>query len=87
MGDKTRGLYRKFQVTRTDGSSGPGGKHVGCDYFVLDLTHDEFALEALAAYAFACKDKYPLLHADLVRKIEGMEAAGFAWTGGGGIAR
>lgn len=27
MGDKTRGLYNKFNVTRSDGSSDIGGKH------------------------------------------------------------
>lgn len=30
MGDKTRGIYHKFNVTRTDGSSAPDGKHDGC---------------------------------------------------------
>lgn len=64
--DKTKvGLYRKFNVTRTDGSSAPGGKHEDCEYFVLDMTHDPFALPALTAYASACAVKYPPLAADL----------------------
>ena len=27
--DKTRGLYRKYEVARVDGSSEPGRKHQG----------------------------------------------------------
>jgi len=71
MGDKNRGLYGKFEVRRTDGSSEPGGKHHGCEYFVLDITHDPFAVAALAAYANACEADYPLLAADLRAKLEG----------------
>lgn len=65
MGDKTRGLYNKFRVERTDGTSKPGGKHHGCDYFVLDVTHDPFAIPALSAYAEACEKEYPLLADDI----------------------
>lgn len=65
MGDKSRGLYNKFNVTRTDGSSEPGGKHDGCEYFVLDITHDPHAKAALLAYAESCKTDYPLLSHDL----------------------
>lgn len=43
-----QGLYAKFIVRRTDGSDAPGGKHHGCDYFVLDVTHDKHAKAALA---------------------------------------
>lgn len=60
-----RGLYAKFTVTRTDGTDAPGGKHEGCDYFTLDLTHDEYAAPALLAYADACRAKYPALARDL----------------------
>ena len=74
MGDKTRGLYDKFVVTRTDGSSAEGGKHHECQYFVLDLTHDKFAVEALHAYAMACAKEYPLLSSDLRRKGEDAQA-------------
>lgn len=69
MGDKTRGLYGKFYIERTDGKSEPGQKHHNCDYFVLDLTHDPFAWMALAAYSRACEKEYPLLSADLDEKI------------------
>jgi hypothetical protein len=68
MGDKTRGIYEKFKVERTDGKSAPGGKHNGCQYFVLDVTCDQHAIRALLAYAESCKGEYPLLAAD-VRKM------------------
>jgi hypothetical protein len=71
MGDPTRGLYHKFSIERTDGTSQLGGKHHGCEYFVLDLTHDKFAGPALRAYAEACKDEYPLLYRDLWRWLYG----------------
>lgn len=64
-----RGLYRKYRVERTDGTSAEGQKHHGCEYFVLDLTHDRFAREALTAYARACADEYPTLANDLQRKL------------------
>ncbi len=67
--DRVRGLYGKFLVERIDGRSAPGKKHHGCDYFVLDLTHDEFAKAALVAYAFACRKKYPKLSEDLFEKV------------------
>lgn len=60
-----QGVYRKFDVRRTDGSDGPGGKHEGCEYFVLDVNHDPHALAALAAYAKACEVTHPQLAADL----------------------
>jgi hypothetical protein len=63
--DKQRGLYQKFRVVRTDGSSEPGGKHERCEYYVLDLKHDRFAAPALEAYADACAHEYPALAADL----------------------
>ena len=63
--DEERGVYRKYDVRRVDGGSGPGGKHEHCLYFVLDLVHDEFAAPALAAYAQACKEKFPVLSKEL----------------------
>lgn len=65
MGDKSRGLYNKFHIERTDGSHRVGKKHYGCEYFVLDLTHDKHAKAALLAYAESCKTEYPLLAHDL----------------------
>ena len=70
MSDKTIGLYEKFKVERTDGSSVEGGKHEGCEYFVLDLTHDPLAMPALETYAYhAEKAGYALLAADLRAKV------------------
>lgn len=65
MGDTQKGIYNKFEVRRTDGSSEPGKKHALCDYFVLDLDHDPFAAPALRAYAEACRETHPELAADL----------------------
>lgn len=66
---KQRGLYGKFFVRRNDGKDAPGEKHEGCDYFVLDITHDPFAAPALQAYADACRSTYPNLARDLDAKL------------------
>jgi hypothetical protein len=71
---QTTGLYHKFNIERTDGESAAGKKHDGCDYFVLDLTHDPFAMPALLVYAKACREMYPLLAADLDAKIQDFDA-------------
>jgi hypothetical protein len=63
--DRDRGLYKKFIIQRTDGSSGHGGKHEQCCYFVLDLVHDPHADAAIEAYADACEHEQPALAADL----------------------
>ncbi len=63
-----QGLFRKFIVRRTDGSDAPGGKHDGCEYFVLDTKHDAHAPAALAAYAEACRETHPELSADLIAR-------------------
>ena len=61
-------LFRKFAVSRVDGSDQPGGKHEGCALFVLDIDHDPFAKPALLAYADACEATHPHLAADLRKK-------------------
>lgn len=68
---KRLGLYRKYDVRRTDGSDGHDGKHYQCCYFVLDLTHDPHALPALAAYANSCEADYPMLAHDLRGIVDG----------------
>jgi hypothetical protein len=73
--DETKGLYRKYIVRRTDGSSESRGKHENCDYFVLDWVHDPFAIPAALAYANACEAKYPELAADLHKRIKQASAA------------
>lgn len=61
-----QGMFSKFEVYRTDRSdAGPGCKHYGCDYFVLDTTHDQHAKAALTAYADAVESTHPELAADM----------------------
>ncbi len=72
--DRAQGVFRKFNVTRTDGSSEPGGKHHGCSYFVLDVDHDPCAAPALKAYADAVEATHPVLAADM-RDRYGLAAA------------
>lgn len=45
----------KYLVYRNDDGHLIGHKHHLCKYFVLDLTHDRFAVAALRAYADACE--------------------------------
>lgn len=73
MGDKSRGLYPegKFVVLRKDATDAPGGKHDGCGYFVLDVTHDPHAIPALCAYAESARgDGYELLADDLDSMVQ-----------------
>lgn len=76
MGQKDKGLYSKFEIARTDGQSTIGQKHFNCEYFVLDLTHDEHAIPALEAYAkSAMTAGYKLLAKDLMKRVASMKAA------------
>jgi len=71
--DPERGVYHKFWVRRTDGSSNSRGKHERCKYFVLDWDHDPFSVPAARAYAAACQSEYPEFSKDLLdlaRKAE-----------------
>ncbi len=61
-----KGLYRKFEVKRIDGSDLPGGKHHGCRYFVLDIDHDCHAAAGLRGYAASCRVENPALADDLL---------------------
>ncbi|RQO38646.1 hypothetical protein DBR37_01765 [Herminiimonas sp. KBW02] len=65
---EAQGLFRKFDVSRVDGSDAPGGKHYGCEYFVLDVDHDPHAPAALRAYGEACRDTHPQLSAELMAR-------------------
>lgn len=60
---KDVGLYRKFNVSRTDPESQE--RHQNCRYFVLDIDHDEHAIPALLTYAESVKDTEPKLAEDL----------------------
>ena len=73
MSEKTRGLYEKYEVARTDGTSDHGKKHFGCEYFVLDVNCDPFCVPALKAYAAACRAEYPQLADDVEAIIHGWE--------------
>lgn len=66
--DVEAGLYQKFEVYRTDRRDEIGFKHHGCEYFVLDITHDQFAKAALAAYAEACRATHPQLAEDILTR-------------------
>ena len=68
--EKSPGLYRKFNVYRTDGSSDLHGKHHDCEYLVLDWTHDPYTLPAADAYATACAGKFPELAADIHKRLD-----------------
>ena len=71
---RSLGLYDKYLVQRRDASDLPGEKHEGCRYFVLDLTHDPFAIPAIRAYVAACAEEYPKLAEDLnqiAARVEG----------------
>lgn len=62
-----RGLYRKYAVTRLDAQERDySGKHVQCEYFVLDLTHDEEARAAAIMYAGLVRKTKPELARQLI---------------------
>lgn len=71
---KEQGLYEKYRVSRTDGSDFPGGKHDGCEYFVLDITHDPAAKLALATYAGAVRATHPQLAREIMARYFNYEA-------------
>lgn len=78
--DKDRGLYRKFEVCRTDGSSLAGEKHDGCFYFVLDTDHDPSSVPALLAYANSAKKRgFEALAKDLARRLQIMQKRHPEW--------
>lgn len=65
INDSDRGIYDKYDVRRTDGSSEPGGKHHGDQHFVLNLTTDKHAVPAILTYAESCQQDFPALARDL----------------------
>jgi len=68
------GLYHKYQVTRADGSDAPGGRHHGCRYLVLDLTHDPSARFAARMFAEDIADSRARLSAALLALLAREEA-------------
>lgn len=81
-----KGLYEKFNVSRTDGRSAPGEKYFGCDYFVVDINCDKFAAFVLAIYSRVCKEEYPLLAEDLEKTLEEMSESGLVMIGDDSIS-
>ena len=69
MKDSRNGLYKKFYVSRV---TDPAHKHRHCDYFVLDLVHDQHAISALLAYAESCFHEFPELAGDLRKRVVAM---------------
>ncbi len=65
-----QGVFRKFDVRRMDGQHKEGCKHYECEYFVLDVTHDQHAKAALAAYAQNCSVTHPVLSKDMIARYE-----------------
>ena len=68
MSDRNCGIYNKYEVRRLDPVSEE--KHQSCEYFVLDIYCDPFAVAALRAYGEACRtDGYDALADDLEDKV------------------
>lgn len=44
-------IFRKFNVSRTDGRDAPGGDREDARYFVVDVTNDPAAPHVLHVYA------------------------------------
>jgi hypothetical protein len=72
---KKLGILKRFDVYRVDGRDQLGEKHHDCEYFVLDLTHDPFAIPAIRAYADACKEEFGVLAFNLYEKAKEIEKA------------
>jgi len=70
------GLYKKFEVYRTDGRDQPGGDRAGARYIVLDLTYDGHARAAALAYAAEVAAEYPQLAVEMRAFVEALDLAG-----------
>lgn len=72
-GDRTRGLYRKYEVYRcrwVDGLTFPVEKSVVTEpCFVLKYGSDPHAAVALQAYAESCAKDFPDLSKDLLAEL------------------
>jgi hypothetical protein len=79
-----RGYYDKFDVTRTDGASEPGGKHHGDSYLVLDLDHDPVARRLARTAASQYAQLRPRFAAELLAHVDDLDAAGTLDAAGGG---
>ena len=68
--DTDRGIYKKYHVKKL---KDPKGKHIYCDYFVLDWQHDPYTVPAALAYADACEAEFPQLAKELREKAKEAE--------------
>lgn len=78
--DRNRGWYRKYEVRRLND---PNGKHVDCEYFVLDIMHDDHVPAALRAYAKSCADTHPQLSKELLQRFGAKDTDSSGTEGGG----
>lgn len=69
------GLYKKFEVYRTDGRDQLGGDRAGARYIVLDLTYDKHSRAALLAYADAVAVDYPVLAVEMKALADALDFA------------
>ena len=70
VNQRETGEYNKYYVERRDNRDGFEGDRRGADYLVLDLTYDPHAMAGLKAYADAVEKDYPILAADLRKKLK-----------------
>lgn len=75
-----RGFWGKYKVQRVDNSDEIGGKHYGCNLFVLDITHDPVARVAALAYADATDND--VLASDLRNAVKNARDQAKAEVGG-----
>lgn len=70
--DRTRGLYRKYELFRVRHSYGREYRERVTDpFFALRYTTDPHAAVALRAYADSCEADYPVLAAELREALRG----------------
>ena len=67
--EKGRGLYRKYEVRKADGT--PVDPHA--IYFTLRIDTDRHAWVAIRAYIESCREEEPELAADLERVLREVE--------------
>lgn len=64
-----KGLYKKYQVSKTDGSP----MDPNSDYFVLRADKDPHARKVLRVYAESIKDENPILSKDIFEMLRTYE--------------
>lgn len=85
MPSSDKGLYNKYQCSRTDGKDQPGGPKEGAVYFPLDIHHDIYARRAAAFYADCVEDRHPKLARELRQLIARHGGIPLPGAGGDGV--